>query len=90
VRDALDVLRQLIHAPRQLLRWMSALRAATSGSARIDPELERLAERAFGELRQTPLVRPSRDIAESVMERLEPRAGDPPAPSSDEESTNQD
>jgi hypothetical protein len=91
---ALDVLRQLVRALTwQLLAWASALRAAVDRTPQIDPELERLAERAFGELRQAPLVRPSRDIAESVKEslqRLQQETGDPPAPSTDERSGNQD
>jgi hypothetical protein len=86
VSDALGVLPQLVRALRQyVLSLASVLRAAVGRSAQIDPELERLAERAFTELRQAPLVRPSRDIAESVKERLQQRPGDPPAPSSDEE-----
>jgi hypothetical protein len=89
-----DVLRQLVRALTWLwLTWASAVRAALDRPAQIDPELERLAERAFGELRQAPLVRPSRDIAEAVKEslqRLQQRAGDPPGPSTDEKRGNQD
>ena len=89
-----DVLRQLVGALTwQLLAWASALRAAVDRTPQIDPELERLAERAFGELRQAPLFRPSRDIAASVMEslqHLQQRAGDPPPPTIDRTSENQD
>ena len=89
-----DAFRQLVRAlTSHLLAWASALRAAVNRTPQIDPELERLAERAFGELRQAPLVRPSRDIAESVKEslqRLQQRAGDQPPPTTDKTSENQD
>jgi hypothetical protein len=91
VRDALGVFRQLVHAlAGQLLSLASSVRAAVGRSTRIDPELEGLAERAFSELRQAPLFRPSRDIADSVKERLRQRPGQPPAPPSDETSADRD
>ena len=89
-----DVLRQLVGALTwQLLAWASALRATIERPPQIDPELDRLAERAFGELRQAPLVRPSRDIAEAVKESLQrrqQRAGNPPPPTTDTTSEHQD
>ena len=53
------------------------LRAAVDRRVKIDSELDHLAERAFSELRQAPLVRPSRDLAEAVKQRLQQRANDP-------------
>jgi hypothetical protein len=91
VSDALGHAWQLVRAVfRRLLMSGSALRALIDRRTRSDPELEHLAERAFGELRQGPLFRPSRDLVECVKQRLQQRAGGPPPPPTDEASANQD
>jgi hypothetical protein len=70
--------------------WVSAVRALVDRRVRTDPELEHLAERAFGELRQTPLVRPSRDLAEAVKQRLQQACGGRPASHTDQPGGRQD
>jgi hypothetical protein len=65
-----------------------ALRAAFDTRVERDLELERLAERAFGELRQAPQFRPSHDIGEVVKLRLQQWTGASPASGTDTSSDN--
>jgi hypothetical protein len=81
VNHALRSVWQLLGIVWHPLRWRGVVRAALDRHARIDPDLERLAERAFAELRQAPLIRPTGDIAEMVKQRLQQRSVDQPGSS---------
>ena len=89
--DALERAWQVVRAMfARLLMSGSALREGIDRRTRSDSELEHLAERAFGELRQAPVFRPSRDLVESVKQQLQQRAGGPPPSPTDEASRKQE
>jgi hypothetical protein len=56
---------------RAMLGRVSAyLQDAIGMHVPLDPVLERLARDVIGELKQVPIVEPSRDLAEAVLQRL--------------------
>jgi hypothetical protein len=50
-------------------RWVH-LRGAFGVPVPVDPALERLARDFIGELKSVPIVVPSRDLVEAVLQRL--------------------
>ena len=55
---------------RALSEALGRLRGRLGFPAPLDPEVELWARRVFGEFRNAPLVQPSRDLSQAVLERL--------------------
>jgi hypothetical protein len=64
------VARQLTFQLRRVSAYVRGMRQALGFPVPLDPELEEWARNVFGELRKAPLVQPSRDVVEAVMQRL--------------------
>ena len=68
--DVSAVARELMLQVRRVAARMRGMRQALGFPASLDPELEKRARSVFEELRQAPLVQPSRDVVEAVLQRL--------------------
>jgi hypothetical protein len=68
--DMWAVARRLTTEVRRLAVSLRGMRQALVSSDSLDPELDEWARTVFGELRKAPLVQPTRDVVEAVLQRL--------------------
>ena len=68
--DVSAVACQLTFQLRRVSTYVRGMRQALGFPGSLDPELEERARNVFGELRKGPLVQPSRDVVEAVLQRL--------------------
>jgi hypothetical protein len=83
-----DVLGALLRATSALVDIARRLREKTGfldATNNVDPEVEARVRRLFAELRNRPLVQPSRDLAQEVADRLR-RSGMERAPPANDEA----